>query len=87
MLPTTRHPEVWPDPRSGDFTHVSAAEIIQVALMAFVLLAPTMMVAVLVSGLSRRTQSVDQPGADLRGLLVADRVLVAVEQDDDRAVA
>ena len=66
---------------------MSAAEIIQVALMAFVLLAPTMMVAVLVSGLSRRAQSVDQPGADLRGLLVADRVLVAVEQDDDRAVA
>ena len=66
---------------------MSTAEIIQVALMAFVLLAPTLMVAVLVSGLSRREPSVDQPGADLRGLLVADRVLVAVQQDDDRAVA
>lgn len=66
---------------------MSAAEIIQVGLMAFVLLAPALMVAVLVSGLSRRAGSVDQPGADLRRLLVADRVLVPVEQDDDRAVA
>lgn len=66
---------------------MSAAEIVQVGLMAFVLLAPTMMVAVLVSGLARRTGSVEQPGADLRGLLVADRILVPVEQDDDRAVA
>lgn len=87
MLPTTRRPEVWTDPGSGDVTFVSTAEIVQVALTAFVLLAPTMMVAVLVSGLSRREGSVEQPGADLRGLLVADRVLVPVEQDDDRAVA
>ena len=33
---------------------MSAAALVQVGLMAFVLLAPTAMVAVLVSGLSRR---------------------------------
>ncbi len=66
---------------------MSAEEVVQVALMAFVLLAPTMMVAVLVSGISRRAASVDQPRGHLGGLLVADGVGVAVEQDDDRAVA
>ena len=34
---------------------MSAAAWVQIGLMAFVLLAPTLMVAVLVSGLSRRT--------------------------------
>ena len=34
---------------------MSAESFIQIGLMAFVLLAPTLMVAVLVSGLSRRT--------------------------------
>lgn len=34
---------------------MSAESLIQIGLMAFVLLAPTLMVAVLVSGLSRRT--------------------------------
>jgi hypothetical protein len=33
---------------------MTAASVVQVGLMAFVLLAPTLMVAVLVSGLSRR---------------------------------
>lgn len=33
---------------------MSAESMVQIALMAFVLLAPTLMVAVLVSGLSRR---------------------------------
>ncbi len=33
---------------------MTAAAVIQIGLMAFVLLAPTLMVAVLVSGLSRR---------------------------------
>ena len=33
---------------------MSAAALVQIGLMAFVLLAPTLMVAVLVSGLSRR---------------------------------
>jgi hypothetical protein len=66
---------------------VSAAEVVQVALMAFVLIAPTMMVAVLVSGVSRREASVDQPRHHLRRLLVADRVGMAVEQDDNHAVA
>lgn len=66
---------------------MSAAEIVQIGLMAFVLLAPTLMVAVLVSGLSRRLGSADEPGADLRRLLVADRVRMPVEQDHDRAVA
>jgi len=34
---------------------MSAAALIEVLLMTFVLLAPTLMVAVLVSGVSRRT--------------------------------
>ena len=34
---------------------MSAESLIQICLMAFVLLAPALMVAVLVSGLSRRT--------------------------------
>lgn len=66
---------------------MSAEQVVQIALMAFVLLAPTMMVAVLVSGLSHRPRSADQPRADLRGLLVPDGIRVAVEHDDDRAVA
>ncbi|MEP9362917.1 hypothetical protein ABLE68_08130 [Nocardioides sp. CN2-186] len=36
---------------------MSIASVIQVALLAFVLLAPTMMIAVLVSGLPRRQSS------------------------------
>ena len=52
-----------------------------IALMTFVLLVPTLMVAVLVSGLSRRPSS-DETGADLGGLLVPDRVLVPVEVDE-----
>jgi hypothetical protein len=52
-----------------------------VGLMAFVLLAPTLMVAVLVSGLSRRPSS-DEAGANLGGLLVPDGVLVPVEVDE-----
>lgn len=36
---------------------MSTAELIRVVLMAFVLLAPTVMVAVLVSGLSRRSSA------------------------------
>lgn len=35
---------------------MSAESMVQIALMAFVLLAPTLMVAVLVSGLSRRAE-------------------------------
>ena len=66
---------------------MSAADLVQIGLMAFVLLGPTMMVAVLVSGLSRRGGSADHAGPDLRRLLVADGVHVPVEQDDDRAVA
>ncbi len=38
---------------------MSAAGLIQVALMTFVLLAPTLMVAVLVSGISRRPVEVE----------------------------
>lgn len=38
---------------------MSAAGLIQVALMTFVLLAPTLMVAVLVSGISRRPVDVE----------------------------
>ena len=34
---------------------MSAAALVEVLLMTFVLLAPTLMVAVLVSGMSRRT--------------------------------
>ena len=37
---------------------MSAAALVQIGLMAFVLLAPTLMVAVLVSGLSRRAAPV-----------------------------
>ena len=40
---------------------MSVSELIQAVLMAFVLLAPTMMVAVLVSGLSRRQDVVREP--------------------------
>lgn len=40
---------------------MSNAELIQVLLMAFVLLAPTLMVAVLVSGLSRRADEPSDP--------------------------
>ncbi|WP_395658150.1 hypothetical protein [Nocardioides sp.] len=40
---------------------MSIAELIQVLLMAFVLLAPTLMVAVLVSGLSRRADDPADP--------------------------
>lgn len=40
---------------------MSVSELIQVMLMAFVLLAPTLMVAVLVSGLSRRQDAVGGP--------------------------
>jgi len=43
---------------------MSAQVLIQVALMAFVLLAPTMMVAVLVSGLSRRAGAVEPERAE-----------------------
>lgn len=35
---------------------MSAESMVQILLMAFVLLAPTLMVAVLVSGLSRRAE-------------------------------
>ena len=61
---------------------MSVASLVMVFLMAFVLLAPTLMVAVLVSGLARRQQPVsDEPSLHLGGLLVADGVAVAVEQD------
>lgn len=41
---------------------MTAASVVQIGLMAFVLLAPTLMVAVLVSGLSRRTATAaEQP--------------------------
>jgi ribosomal protein S7 len=66
---------------------VSAEEVVQVALTAFVLLAPMLMVAVLVSGLARRGPSVDQPRRHLGGLVMSDGVGVPVEQDDDQAVA
>ncbi|GAA1779308.1 hypothetical protein GCM10009795_026760 [Nocardioides hankookensis] len=59
-----------------------------VALMTFVLLVPTMMVAVLVSGLSRRGDVVsDEAGANLGGLLVADGIDVPVEVDQHRTAA
>jgi hypothetical protein len=67
-----------------------------VALMAFILLVPTLMVAVLVSGLSRRgaqdsaqnsAQVSDQPGADLGRLLEPDGMVMAVEVHENRAVA
>ena len=40
---------------------MSVATVVMVCLMAFVLLAPTLMVAVLVSGLSRRAVPVAAP--------------------------
>jgi len=53
-----------------------------VGLMTFVLLAPTLMVAVLVSGLSRRgPEPSDEPGSDLGWLLVSDGIEVPVEVD------
>jgi len=39
---------------------MSAEELVQVVLMAFVLLAPTLMIAVLVSGISRRSAAPEQ---------------------------
>jgi hypothetical protein len=61
---------------------MSAASMVMVFLMAFVLLAPTLMVAVLVSGLSRRpSRTSDEPSLHLGGLLVPDRVAMAIEQD------
>jgi hypothetical protein len=41
---------------------MSIASLLMAGLMAFVLLVPTLMVAVLVSGLSRRTALEDTPG-------------------------
>lgn len=38
---------------------MSVASVVMVCLMAFVLLAPTLMVAVLVSGLSRRPETTE----------------------------
>lgn len=59
---------------------MSVASVVMICLLAFVLLAPTLMVAVLVSGLSRRTAPVsEEPGPDLGRLLVADGVAVPVE--------
>ena len=59
-----------------------------VALMSFVLLVPTLMVAVLVSGLSRRgSLSSDQASPDLGRLLEADGVVMSVEVHENRAVA
>lgn len=87
MLSRTRRRGVWDDPPTGDLTPVSPQQLIELALTAFVLLAPLVMVAVLVSGLRRRDASADQPGAHLRRLLVADGIEVPVEQDHDRAVA
>ena len=58
-----------------------------VGLMTFVLLAPTLMVAVLVSGLSRRgPEPSDEPGSDLGWLLVSDGIEVPVQVDQHRAV-
>jgi hypothetical protein len=47
---------------------MSAEELIQVVLMAFVLLAPTLMVAVLVSGLSRRPTAPEREPAEARAV-------------------
>jgi hypothetical protein len=66
---------------------MSAPQLVQLALMAFVLLAPLAMVGVLLTGLARRGDSADEPGPHLGGLLVADGVRVSVEHHDDRAVA
>lgn len=61
---------------------------VMVALMTFVLLAPTLMVAVLVSGLSRRGGvASDESGAHLGDLLVADGIDVAVQEDQHRTAA
>jgi hypothetical protein len=61
---------------------MTVASLVMVLLMAFVLLAPTLMVAVLVSGLARREpHASDEPRPHLGGLLVPDRVAMAIEQD------
>ena len=61
---------------------------VMVALMTFVLLAPTLMVAVLVSGLSRRGGvASDESGTHLGDLLVADGIDVAVQEDQHRTAA
>ena len=72
----------------GHLYSMSVESGVMVALMAFVLLVPTLMVAILVSGLSRGgAQRSDQPGSDLSRLLEADGVVMSVEVHENRAVA
>lgn len=69
-------------------TNMSVESEVMIALMAFVLLVPTLMVAVLVSGLSRRGPVLsDQSRPDLGRLLEADGVVMSVEVHENRAVA
>lgn len=63
---------------------MSVGSLVMVGLAGFVLLGPVLMVAVLVSGLSRPAAGArrsDEAGRHLGGLLVPDRVVMAVEQD------
>ncbi len=85
--------DVSPAPGPDTVASMSVESAVMVGLMTFVLLAPTLMVAVLVSGLSRRgaaasrrSAASDETGPDLGRLLVADGIVVPVEVDEHRAV-